>query len=73
LICKHQQRLEGRPKYLFPAGKAAEVVAERPVLPILLLLVAGGEVPPFDVDQPRLATRRRDDEVEVLVNMIKRF
>src|SRR5262245_109657 len=66
MIGEHEHRAEIGAEMLLPRGQAAEVVARRPVLPVLVVLVAGRKAATLHVDQPRSMTGRRDDEVETL-------
>jgi hypothetical protein len=65
IISEYEQSAKSIAEHPLPARQADEIVARRPVFPILLL-VAGWKPPAFDVDQPRNADVGRDDEVQAL-------
>src|SRR3954466_6470531 len=47
-----------------PRREAAEIIARGPILPVLMVLLAGGKAAAFSVAQPGHLAGRRDNKVE---------
>jgi hypothetical protein len=66
VVGKDQKGLGPLAKMAAPLGEAPQVVAGRPVSPVLLLPCAGREAASLDVDDPAAMRGSRDEEIGAL-------